>query len=73
MPLILISGIPSSGKSTRALQVKSFFEEKHERNVHIVSENDIIASSGTEKNIIFLGKSVLVLCQFITSTWIGSC
>jgi protein KTI12 len=68
MPLILITGIPSSGKSTRALQIKSFFEDKHERNVYIVSENDIIASSGTEKNIIFLGKSVLVPCRFITFT-----
>lgn len=54
MPLILITGIPSSGKSTRALQIKSFFEDKHERTVHIVSENDIIASCETEKNVIFL-------------------
>ena len=68
MPLILITGIPSSGKSTRALQIKSFFEDKQERTVHIVSENDIIASSGIEKNVIFLGKSVLVLCHFITFT-----
>jgi len=68
MPLILITGIPSSGKSTRALQIKSFFEDKHEKTVHIVSENYIISSCGTEKNIIFLGKSVLVLCHFITFT-----
>jgi Predicted nucleotide kinase len=68
MPLILITGIPSSGKSTRALQIKSFFEDKHEKTVHIVSENDIIASCETEKNVIFLGKSVLVLCHFITFT-----
>lgn len=68
MPLIVVTGIPSSGKSTRALQIKSFFEEKHERTVHIVSENDIIASCGTKKNIIFLGKSELVLCNFIAFT-----
>lgn len=68
MPLILITGIPSSGKSTRALQIKSFFEDKHEKTVHIISENDIIASCETEKNVIFLGKSVLVFCHFITFT-----
>lgn len=68
MPLILITGIPSSGKSTRALQIKSFFKDKHERTVHIVSENDIIASCETEKNVIFLGKSVLVLGNFISFT-----
>lgn len=57
MPLILITGIPSSGKSTRALEIKSFFEDVHERTVHLVNENNIITASGTQKNVIFLGKS----------------
>lgn len=57
MPLILITGIPSSGKSTRALEIKSYFEDVRERTVHLVNENDIITASGTKKNVIFLGKS----------------
>jgi protein KTI12 len=57
MPLILITGIPSSGKSTRALEIKSFFENVHERTVHLINENDIIATSGCQKNAIFVGKS----------------
>lgn len=56
MPLILITGIPSSGKSTRALQIKSFFEDVHEKTVFLVNENGIIAANGTEKNVLFLGK-----------------
>jgi protein KTI12 len=56
MPLILITGIPSSGKSTRALEIKSFFENAHGRTVHLINENDIIAASGTQKSVIFVGK-----------------
>lgn len=54
MPLILITGIPSSGKSTRALEIKSYFEDVHGRTVHLVNEHDIITASGTQKNVIFL-------------------
>jgi tRNA uridine 5-carbamoylmethylation protein Kti12 len=57
MPLILITGIPSSGKSTQALQIKSFFEDVHGKVVYLINENDIIVSSKTEKSILFLGKS----------------
>jgi protein KTI12 len=56
MPLILITGIPSSGKSTRALEIKTVFENVHERTVHLINENDIIAASGIQKNVIFVGK-----------------
>ncbi|XP_023726235.1 protein KTI12 homolog isoform X2 [Cryptotermes secundus] len=54
MPLILITGIPSSGKSARALEIKSYFEDVREKTVHLVNENDIITASGTQKNVIFL-------------------
>ncbi|PSN47449.1 Protein KTI12 [Blattella germanica] len=53
MPLILITGIPSSGKSTRTSQLKTFFEETHKKAVHVVSESEIISESGNVKNTLF--------------------
>lgn len=49
MPLIVITGIPSSGKTTRSIELKTFFEE-HDKEVHIVSENEQIKKAGFEKN-----------------------
>ncbi|XP_018564019.1 protein KTI12 homolog [Anoplophora glabripennis] len=49
MPLIVISGIPSSGKTTRSIELKQFFEE-HDKEVHIVSEFEQIKKAGFEKN-----------------------
>lgn len=70
MPLILITGIPSSGKSTRALQIKSFFEDVHEKTVHLVNENDIITANRAEKNALFLGKSNNC-CSLLFYAYIG--
>lgn len=52
MPLIILSGIPSSGKSTRAQQLKEFYENQN-KTVHIVSENAAIVKAGFHKNEIF--------------------
>nr|CAG4634940.1 EOG090X0A11 [Alona affinis] len=41
MPLIVITGIPAAGKSTRAQQLADYFTEYTEHNVTILSENDI--------------------------------
>lgn len=49
MPLLILVGCPASGKSTRAAEIKEFFETQHEKNVHIISENDIIKNSGIPK------------------------
>ena len=38
MPLILICGYPSSGKTTRAYQIKKFIEENHKKEVLIINE-----------------------------------
>lgn len=53
MPLIIIVGCPSSGKSTRSTELKEFFETQKEKTVHIISENDIIKSSGIPKNDVY--------------------
>lgn len=52
MPLIIISGLPASGKTTRAIQLKNHFEERG-KSVHVVSENDAISKAGFEKNEFF--------------------
>jgi len=52
MPLIVISGIPSSGKSTRAAEMAKYFTEKG-KNVILVSENKEIPKTGYRKNEYF--------------------
>ncbi|XP_066155266.1 protein KTI12 homolog [Euwallacea fornicatus] len=49
MPLIVVTGVPSSGKTTRALQLKQFFEEQG-KGVHVISEYTQIRKAGFEKN-----------------------
>jgi len=41
MPLVVFCGIPSSGKTTRALELKAYLEEKHKRNVIILNEENL--------------------------------
>ena len=38
MPLILICGYPSSGKTTRAHEIKKYIEENHKKEVTIINE-----------------------------------
>lgn len=52
MPLIIISGLPSSGKSTRALQLQDFFT-KQGKVTKIVTENVAIPKAGFQKNEYF--------------------
>lgn len=53
MPLIVIVGCPSSLKSTRAQELKEYFETIKNKVVHIISENDIIKRSGMDKNEVY--------------------
>lgn len=57
MPLVVITGIPSSGKSKRATQLKEYLEQEHGKTVHIVSENEVISSSNMNKNALYLGNN----------------
>ncbi|CAH2084066.1 unnamed protein product [Euphydryas editha] len=54
MPLIIICGTPVSGKTTRAIQLKEFFEKAHNKHVEIVSEEEAILKLGYEKNSTYL-------------------
>ncbi|CAG9818488.1 unnamed protein product [Phaedon cochleariae] len=49
MPFIVITGIPCSGKTTRSLELKAFFEEQG-KEVHVISEYDQIIKAGFDKN-----------------------
>ncbi|XP_045457620.1 protein KTI12 homolog [Melitaea cinxia] len=54
MPLIILCGTPVSGKTTRANQLKEFFEKTHNKHVDIVSEEETIIKLGYEKNSTYL-------------------
>lgn len=54
MPLVVITGIPSSGKTARAKELREYFESRG-KEVCIVSEMDEIKKAGFEKNSFYLG------------------
>ncbi|KAK7862666.1 hypothetical protein R5R35_009239 [Gryllus longicercus] len=53
MPLIIMCGPPSAGKTIRSLELKEYFEGVLKKNVHIVCENDLISASNITKNEVF--------------------
>lgn len=53
MPLVIICGCPASGKTTRANELREFFEVQKGKIVHVISENEIVRSSGMTKNEIY--------------------
>lgn len=52
MPLIILTGFPSSGKTRRSQELADYFRER-DKTVHIVSENAAIPKSGFAKNPYF--------------------
>ncbi|XP_025414502.1 protein KTI12 homolog isoform X1 [Sipha flava] len=54
MPLILMVGFPSSGKTTRAREIQKYFAENQQRNVVLISDNEIISQMNIDKNALFL-------------------
>lgn len=54
MPLIILVGFPSSGKSKTAEEIKVYFESQKQKVVHIVSENNIVKKSGISKNNVYM-------------------
>lgn len=52
MPLIVITGIPASGKTTTAKELKTYFEEKGKK-VNVISENEIVKGMNLTKNVIY--------------------
>jgi tRNA uridine 5-carbamoylmethylation protein Kti12 len=52
MPLIIMCGLPSSGKSTRTKELCEYFV-KLLKTVHVISESDFINKD--DKNNVYLG------------------
>lgn len=52
-------GFPSSGKTTRAREIQKYFTENQQRNVILISDNEIISQMNMDKNVLFLGKYIL--------------
>ncbi|XP_008196615.1 protein KTI12 homolog isoform X2 [Tribolium castaneum] len=61
MPLIVVTGVPCSGKTTRSTELKQFFES-HGKEVHVVSEFDQIIKANFEKNAFFSGYRYELYC-----------
>lgn len=58
MPLIIITGIPSSGKSTRTAELKIFLEKEHGKKVEIIDEIKTIVKAGYDKNSFYAGSYI---------------
>lgn len=61
MPLLVICGIPGSGKTTRALALKNFIEETHGREAVIVNEENL----NLEKNQFYSGNDGCLISDMI--------
>ena len=59
MPLIVICGLPSSGKSVRAEELRTFFESKGVP-VHYIHDSEVIRSEKLNKNEVYQSK-----CSYI--------
>ena len=55
MPLVLLCGYPSSGKTTVAQMIKKHMEEEKGKHVKMLTENDYVKHSS--KNDIYAGQS----------------
>ena len=52
MPFVVMCGCPSSGKTTRALQLKTYLNSNTKLEVQIISDGDF----GIDKNDVYAGK-----------------
>ncbi|CAK9798892.1 Protein KTI12 homolog [Anthophora plagiata] len=53
MPLIIITGIPCSGKTTRTSELKEYFVNKTRKNVEIINEIDVVTKAGFDRNTFY--------------------
>lgn len=60
MPLILMVGLPSSGKTTRAREIQKYFRDQQHKEVILISDNEIISNMNMDKNVLYLGSYKLI-------------
>ena len=51
MPLIIITGFPASGKTTRAREIKDYIQKDCDRSVNMISDHSV----GVERNKVYEG------------------
>jgi len=61
MPLIIVTGLPCSGKTNRTIELKEHFEKRFQdnelsRKVEIITEHDTIIKMGYDKNEFYAGQ-----------------
>lgn len=56
MPLVILTGNPCCGKSVRSEEISKFLSTVKEKEVHVISDNSFINSTGKDKNALFLSK-----------------
>lgn len=56
MPLIILTGIPSSGKSKRTEELKKYFETEHGQEVEVISEIEMVVRAGYNRDSFYAGK-----------------
>uniref|UniRef100_A0A1B6L1A0 Protein KTI12 homolog n=1 Tax=Graphocephala atropunctata TaxID=36148 RepID=A0A1B6L1A0_9HEMI len=50
MPLVILTGFPCSGKSKRSKDIETYFKIEKGKEVHIVSDNNVIGSTNITKS-----------------------
>lgn len=66
MPIIIITGIPSSGKTKRMTELREHFENTLKKKVEIVSETEYMKKAGFDRDTLYAGKVFyLFICKII--------
>ena len=52
MPLVIMCGVPGSGKTTRAKQIADYLSKNHKQKVVLINEESL----GLDKNVAFSSK-----------------
>ena len=56
-----MTGIPCSGKTTRTLELKKYFETTKEKKVNVISEIDVITKASYDRNSFYSGKRLALI------------
>lgn len=59
-----MTGTPCSGKTTRANELKNYFETEKGKKVEIISEEEMIVKATFDKNTFYAGKSLIFMIFF---------
>lgn len=65
MPVIIMTGIPCSGKTTRTCELKEYFINEAKKKVEIINEIDVVTKTGFDRNQFFAGQILIYFNFFI--------